>query len=490
MICMKNVSELYTRPSRPIKVLQFGEGVFLRAFADYAIDIANEKNGFNGSVAVILPRSGKTDRFARQNNLYTVCLRGQQGGAAYKENRVITSIEKVISARDEYDDFMALAREGSLEFIISNTTDAGIVFDESNAFTDCPPASFPAKLTKFLYARYQYYNGDASKGLIILPTELNDDNGQLLRHCVMQYVRLWKLGDDFAAWLAAACRFVNTLVDRIVAGYPESSVGAMYEELGYEDTLLDQAEPFSLWVIGDPSLARRFPIGSDKFHVEFTENINAFKEQKIRILNGAHTSMALGAYLAGLDYVGQCMADPVIRRQLDQTVFGEIVPTVHLPREKAEAFAKAVYERFENPFVNHSLLAISLNSISKWKGRILDTFKDSLAATGKLPKWLTFSLAALLAFYRSDKQDGAVLVGTRAAGNTYSICDDAGKLAFIAENAAKPSGEYVRAIMSRTDFWGEDLTAVAGFADAVTAHLDRMDDIGVKAHIEELGMQA
>lgn len=487
---MKNVSELYTRPSRPVKILQFGEGVFLRAFADYAVDIANEENHFNGNIAVILPRSGKTDRFAKQNNIYTVCLRGQQDGQVYKENRVITSIDSVISARDEYDAFMALAHEDALEFVISNTTDAGIAYNEADQFSDCPPSTFPAKLTKFLYERYTYYQGDIQKGLVMVPTELNDDNGQLLKSCVLQYAALWNLDDAFTAWLASACRFVDTLVDRIVAGYPVGNIDAIQEELGYEDALLDQAEPFSLWVIGDPSLADKFTIGSDKFHVEFTDNIQAFKEQKVRILNGAHTSMVLGAYLSGLDYVGQCMADPVVRRSLDQTVFGEIVPTVDLPREKAEAFAKAVYERFENPFVNHALLAISLNSISKWKGRILPTFKDSVAATGKLPKWLTYSLAALLAFYRSTEEGDGCLIGSRAAGNTYEIHDDAEKLAFIKENAAKSTAEYVRAVMSRSDFWGEDLTAIAGFADAVTAHIDRMAEVGVKAHIEELGRDA
>lgn len=487
---MKNVSELYTRPSRPIKILQFGEGVFLRAFADYAVDIANEENNFNGNIAVILPRSGKTDRFAKQNNIYTVCLRGQQDGQVYKENRVITSIDSVISARDEYDVFMALAHEDALEFVISNTTDAGITYNEADQFSDCPPSTFPAKLTKFLYERYTYYQGDMQKGLVMVPTELNDDNGQLLKSCVLQYAALWNLDDAFTAWLASACRFVDTLVDRIVAGYPAGNIDAIQEELGYEDALLDQAEPFSLWVIGDPSLADKFTIGSDKFHVEFTDNIQAFKEQKVRILNGAHTSMVLGAYLSGLDYVGQCMADPVVRRSLDQTVFGEIVPTVDLPREKAEAFAKAVYERFENPFVNHALLAISLNSISKWKGRVLPTFKDSVAATGKLPKWLTYSLAALLAFYRSTEEGDGCLIGARAAGNTYEIHDDAEKLAFIKENAAKSTAEYVRAVMSHSDFWGEDLTAIAGFADAVTAHIDRMAEVGVKAHIEELGRDA
>jgi tagaturonate reductase len=278
-------------------------------------------------------------------------------------------------------------------------------------------------------------------------------------------------------------------VDRIVTGFPQDELSAFQNELGYEDALIDRAEPYSLWVIGDPDLADRLPLASGTFKVVFTDNIKAYKEQKVRILNGAHTSMVLGAYLAGLDYVGQCMADKVIRRQLDQTVFDEIVPTVKLPREAVVAFADDVYERFENPFVKHALLSISLNSVSKWKARILPTFKDSLAATGKLPKWLTYSFAALLAFYRTTKEGDHCLIGNRGT-NVYEIHDDEQALALFKETAAKPTAAYVQAIMSRSDFWGEDLTAIPGFADAVAAHLERMAAKGVKAHIEELGQQA
>lgn len=482
---MKNVRELYQKGEHPVKILQFGEGNFLRAFVDYAVDVANEENGFDGSVAVVMPRSGKTDRFSKQDDVYTVCLRGQQEGKVYKENRVITSVKSIISARDEYDAFMALAHEDALEFVVSNTTEAGIAFDETDEFTACPPTTFPAKLTKFLYERYTFYKGDASKGLTMLPTELNDDNGKLLKDCVHQYVNLWKLDAGFTEWLNQHCSFVDTLVDRIVVGYPKDSIEVLQGELGYEDSLLDQAEPFSLWVIGESKLASRLRLNSSKFHVEFTDSIKAFKEQKVRILNGAHTSMVLGAYLSGLDYVGQCMKDPIIRKSLDQTVFDEIVPTVHLPEEKAMAFASAVYERFENPFVKHALLSISLNSISKWKARVLPTFKDSLSATGNLPKWLTYSFAALLAFYRTTQSGEDCLIGTREQ-NTYEIHDDQDKLNFIKSVSAKTTEEYVQAVMARSDWWGEDLTAMDGFSTAVIDHLDRMAEIGVKAHIEEL----
>ncbi|MCH4167215.1 MAG: tagaturonate reductase [Megasphaera sp.] len=486
---MKNVSELYQSVVRPVRIMQFGEGNFLRAFVDYAVDAANEEQGFNGNVAVIIPRSGKSERFAKQHNIYTVCLRGQKDGKVYTEDRVITSIADVISARDEYDKFMALAQTDTLEFVVSNTTEAGIVFDGADRFDACPPATFPAKLTKFLWQRFTFYKGAADKGLVMLPTELIDHNGKALETCVCQYAETWKLGAEFTDWLHASCSFVDTLVDRIVTGFPKEEAAALWQELGYEDDLLDKAEPFSLWAVGDPSLASRLPFASHAFDIAFTDDIKAYKEQKVRILNGAHTSMVLGAYLAGLDYVGQCMKDPVIRTQLDQSVFDEIVPTVHLPREKAVAFAKAVYERFENPFVNHALLSISLNSVSKWKARVLPTFKDSVAATGKLPKWLTYSFAAFLAFYRTTVAGDHCLIGSRST-NTYEIHDDEEALHFFKDNAGKSTAAYVTAIMSHRDFWGEDLTAIPGFADAVIAHLDRMAAVGVKAHIEELGKQA
>ncbi|VBB09782.1 Hypothetical protein LUCI_5080 [Lucifera butyrica] len=483
---MKKINELYQRTSRPIKVMQFGEGNFLRAFVDYGIDVANEELGFNSNVAVIVPLPGKPDRFANQDNIYTVCLRGQKDGKPYEENRVVTCIEKVLGAYEDYDAFMELAYLDTLEFVVSNTTEAGIVFEDGDKLEDCPPKTFPAKLTKFLYERYKHFQGADDKGLTMLPVELIEKNGENLKKCVFQYVELWQLPDGFKSWLEQACIFAGTLVDRIVTGYPRQEAADMCRALGYEDELLDKAEPFGLWVIGDLRVADKLKVASSKWDVEFTDQLETFKERKVRILNGAHTSMVLGAYLAGMDYVGQCMADPAIRTQLEQSVFGEIVPTVHMPQEKAESFAHAVFERFENPFVNHALLSISLNSISKWRARVLPSFKDSLAQKGKLPKWLTYSFAALLAFYRTKQEGEHCLIGTRG-DQPYEIHDDAEKLAFLREHAGLSNGAYAQAVMSRSDFWGEDLTQIAGFAEAVTVHLDRMAEVGVKAHIEELG---
>lgn len=483
---MKNISELYEREQHPVKFLQIGEGNFLRAFVDYAIDVANEENDFDANVAVVMPRAKKNERFARQNNLYTVALRGQKAGKPYKENRVIKCIDSVIGAYADYEAFMKLAEYETLKFVVSNTTEAGIVYDASDKFTDCPPKTFPAKLTKLLWTRYKYFDGSQEKGLVMLPVELIDHNGETLKKCVKQYAELWQLEANFIKWLDEACIFASTLVDRIVAGFPHSDIAAYEQELGYTDELLDQGEPFGLWVIGDTRVKAMLPLNSDKLQVEFTEDIEKFKEQKVRILNGAHTSMVLGAYLAGFNYVGECMQDEAVSKQLEQSVFEEIVPTVDMPEAKAKAFAKAVFERFANPFVNHALLAISLNSLSKWRARVLPTLKDSVKANGKLPKWLTYSFAVLLAFYHTTEAGDGCLIGKRE-GNSYEIHDDADKLAKIKEWSALSDMEYIHNVMSAADWWGEDLTQIAGFECAVDGHFSRIMTVGAKKHIEELG---
>lgn len=485
---MKSVHELYKKSNNPVKIIQFGEGNFLRAFVDYGVDVANEQYGFNGNVAIIIPIKGEPTRkmFEAQDSIYTVCLRGKKDNEVYKENRVITCIDSIQSAYDDYDKVMALAHLDTLEFVVSNTTEAGIVFDTNDKFELCPPVTFPGKLTKFLYERYQYFKGDANKGVIMLPVELIDDNGETLHDCVLKLIKLWNLEDGFLQWIEKSCKFASTLVDRIVTGYPKDGIEAYWEELGYHDNLVDIAEPFGLWVIGDASVQSKLPLNSNKLQVEFTDKLKIYKERKVRILNGAHTSMVLGAYLSGLDYVGQCMADSSIRKQLDQSVFEEIVPTVHMPIEKAKEFANAVFERFENPFVKHALLSISLNSISKWKARVLPTFKDYMQNEGKLPKWLTYSLAALLAFYRSSETSDACLIGHRG-NDCYEIHDDADKLAFIASIAEKSTAEYVRAVLGKVDFWGEDLNSIEGLTETVTEHLDKIAEIGFKAYIEVLG---
>ena len=485
---MKKINELYNRKPREIKVVQFGEGNFLRGFVDYMIDVANEKGIFNGDVAIVKPISfGNLERFHDQDNIYTISLRGKMNGETYVENRVITCVQKVLDTYNNYDEYLALARLDSLQFVVSNTTEAGIVYNAEDKFELTPPNTYPGKLTKFLFERFRTFHGAADKGLIMLPVELIEDNGIKLRECVLKYVDLWNLGDEFKNWIAENNIFCSTLVDRIITGYPREEAAQICESLGYEDNLLDTGEPFALWVIeSEKDISEKFPLDKAGMHVVFTKNQKPYRERKVRILNGAHTSTVLAGYLMGKNIVRECMNDTVVRKLMDKIVFDEIVPTVKLPRQEAIDFANAVYERFENPFVNHALLSISLNSVSKWKARILPTFKDNYAKTQTPPKYLTFSFAALMAFYTSETLKDGVLIGDRN-GEQYEIKDDKKVLEFFAENSKRKSTrEFVTAFASNTDFWGEDLTKYNRFADTVCDYLDDIKKNGMTVTVEAL----
>lgn len=485
---MKKINELYSRKSREIKIVQFGEGNFLRGFVDYMVDVANEKGNWNGDIAIVKPIVyGSLDLFKAQDNIYTVSLRGKMGGDTYVENRVITSIQKVLDCYTDYTEYTSLAHLSSLELVVSNTTEAGIVYDASDCFELTPPNTYPGKLTKFLFERYEFFNGDSSKGLVMLPVELIEDNGGKLKECVMKYIELWNLDDGFKKWVNESNVFCSTLVDRIITGYPRDDAKQIWETLGYEDNLLDTGEPFALWVIeSDKDISAKFPLDKAGLPVIFTNNQKPYRERKVRILNGAHTATVLAGYLAGKDIVLECMKDPIIRKLMEKIIFDEIVPTVKLPRQEAIDFANAVLERFENPFVKHSVLSISLNSVSKWKSRILPTFKDNYTLTNTPPKYLTFSFAALLAFYTSDNLCGCELIGNRD-GEDYMIKDDACVLEFFAKNSKSLSTrDFVTAAASNVDFWGEDLTQYNGFVDLICENLENIRKYGMASTIESL----
>ena len=488
---MKKINEIYSRKPEDIKILQYGEGNFLRAFVDYMFDVANEKGLFHGGAAIVKPIPyGSLQRFEDQDNLYTVSLRGKMNGQTYVENRVITCVQKVLDTGTQYDEYAALAGLDSLEFVVSNTTEAGIVYDEEDKFELTPPNTYPGKLTKFLYDRFTAFHGDAKKGLTILPVELIENNGIKLKECVMEYCELWNLGSEFRNWVQESCVFCSTLVDRIVTGYPKGEAEQIWETLGYEDQLLDTGEPFALWVIeSDKDISDKLPLDKAMdqpgMSVIFTNNQKPYRERKVRILNGAHTSTVLAAYLAGKNIVLECMNDPLIRKLMEKIIFEEIVPTVKLPTKEAVNFANSVLERFENPFVKHSVLSNSLNSVSKWKSRVLPTFQDHYAKNQTPPPCLTFSFAALMTFYSSDKLQNGVLIGDRG-GEAYEIKDDQKVLEFFAENCKKPTAEFVAAFASRTDFWGEDLTEYKGFTEMVCRYLDDIKQNGMKAAIEKL----
>lgn len=472
---------------RPVKVIQFGEGNFLRGFVDYMIDVANEKGVFNGSVAVVKPiEFGTLDMFREQENQYTLSLRGNVEGKTVEETRIITSIADTVAAIEDYDAYAAYAKCDTLRFVVSNTTEAGIVYDETDSFEAKPPKTFPGKLTKFLYERFISFQGAEDKGLIVIPCELIENNGPALKKCVMQYTELWKLEDEFKAWVEDACIFCSTLVDRIVTGYPREEAEEMWNKLGYRDNLLDTAEIFGLWVIESAKdISAELPLDKAGLPVIFTDDQRPYRERKVRILNGAHTSFVLASFLKGNDFVKESMEDTVIRKFMNETIFDEVIPTLSLPEEECREFAASVIDRFENPFIKHALLSISLNSVSKWKSRCMPSLVGYVEKFGKLPVKLTFSLAALMSFYTASEMRDGVLIGHRGE-EEYKIMDDADALAFFAENSSKPAKEFADAYLSNTKFFGRDLTQIEGLSGAVAAYLEDIRANGMQAALEKL----
>ncbi len=471
---------------RPIKVVQFGEGNFLRAFVDYMIDVANERGLFDGSIVVLKPiEFGNLDRFKEQECTYTVTLRGKQEGKEVVSNRIITSLKEAVSIYDQYNTYMEVARVETLRFVVSNTTEAGIVFNENDLFEDTPPHTFPAKLTKFLYERYRTFSGDLEKGLIILPVELIDDNGVVLKECVFKYANLWKMEAGFLHWLQEACVFCSTLVDRIVTGYPFEEAQDIWQQLGYQDNLLVTAEPFGLWVIeSDKDISDELPLDKAGMPVIFTDNQTPYKQRKVRILNGAHTSFALASFLAGNNYVGESMQDEVIRKFMTSVIYDEVIPTLTLPKEELLDFADSVIERFENPYIKHSLLSISLNSTSKWRARCLPSLLEYIRIYKTLPKHLVFSIAALMSFYSSNRIDNC-LIGSRGSED-YDIKDDKFVLEFFAQNSKLPADLFVSAYLGNTSIHGQDLTQIPGLCEKVTEYLLNINTVGMRSALEML----
>lgn len=464
----------YLLREAPERVLQFGEGNFLRAFVDYFVDVLNEKTGFCSKIVMLQPTGGgkRVREFLdEQEGLYTLFLRGNENGRKVSEKRVISSVSRCVNPYEEYETYMECAKNPDLRFIISNTTEAGIRYDDSCRFTDRPAASFPGKLTQFLYARYQIFGTEKGKGFVILPCELIDHNGEELKKCVLAYARQWELEADFVKWLEEENYFCSTLVDRIVTGYPASEAEEICSELGYEDNIIDTAESFGLWVIEGPEwLKKELPFEEAKLPVLITRDHKPYKQRKVRILNGAHTAMVLGAYLAGENIVRDCMNSEVIRGFMEKAVYEEIIPTLTLPEEELREFAKAVTDRFSNPFIDHELLAISLNSTSKWRARVLPSLKEYVKRFDTLPRCLAASLAFYIAFYRGVRLDADGFFGMRG-GEEYKICDDRAILEFYDRCKADTDAELAEAVLANTMFWGEDLTAVPGLKTVVADNL-------------------
>ena len=490
----------------PEKVLQFGTGNFLRGYIDWMIDELNGRGLFNGSVAVVQSTSrGRGNLLNEQNGLYTVLTRGVENGLIVDRRRIVTSISRSLAADYDWPAILEIVRRPELRLVCSNTTEAGIEYVKQPLRKSTAPSTFPARLAALLYDRYQTFGGDPDSGVIILPCELIENNGSVLREIVLQHAGDWHLEEGFLSWLDEAVPFLNTLVDRIVPGFPEEEAIELFGELGYEDKLLTAAEPYHLLVIEGPEhLKDEFPFHEAGLNVVWTADLAPYRTRKVRVLNGAHTSSVLAAFHAGLNTVGEMMADDLARRYLQQAVFNEIVPVLPMGRDETQAFAETVFERFSNPFIRHELLAISLNSVSKWKVRVLPTLRDYLDANETqppvaptlqpypdadhsppptLPPVLTFSLAALIRFYEG-KLDESEMTGTRD-GEEYPIRDNPEYLEIFAycwDDFHRDGclDRLVERILSNATLWDEDLTLVPGLGEAVRGHLDTIMDNGMR----------
>lgn len=476
----------YILESAPEKVLQFGEGNFLRAFVEYWFDMANEKVGWNGKCVLVQPTAaGRTaPRINEQEGLYTLYLRGMENGEKKDLKRVISAVSRCLNPYTEqgYQDMMAAAVSDDLEYIVSNTTEAGIAYDPACRFDDRPAASFPGKLTQVLYSRYQA----GKHGVVILPCELIDNNGKVLLECVKQYIDQWGLEAGFETYCCEQCTFCSTLVDRIVTGRirDEAELERLHQANGYIDDMIDVGEVFGVWNIEGPAwLEEKLPFQAAGLNCIVVPDVTPYKKRKVRILNGAHTGMVLGAYLGGYDIVRECMYDGTVLGYMNNMICKEIMPTLPLDQQDLQDFAAAVQDRFKNPFVDHALMSISLNSTSKWRARNLPSFMEYLAQTGKLPVCLTMSFAAYIAFFSNDIQalTDKGLLCRRPKGNTYLCSDDRWVLEFYWEHRNDSAEKLVSAVMSNIQMWGQDLTRIAGFEEAVAANLKLIRERGAIA---------
>lgn len=468
-------------PLYPEKVLQFGEGNFLRAFVDWQVDVLNKETDFNGSVVVVQPRgSEKIDRLNEQDGLFTLYLQGMKDGVAVNEHMVVDSISRGIHLVNEYDQYVKLAGSDALRFIISNTTEAGIYFEATDKLEDRPQKSFPGKLTAFLFHRFQAFNGDVQKGCVIIPCELIEENGNKLKEIVLQFANSWNLGEEFVAWIHKANTFCNSLVDRIVPGFPKDSIDEISKELGYRDELLVVGEQYHQWVIEGPQwIKKEFPVDKAGLNAFVVDDLTPYRIQKVRILNGGHTAMTPVAYLSGLDTVAEAVNDEATGSFIQKLIFEEIMPTLDMPEEELKAFANDVLSRFKNPYMKHYLMSISLNSTSKFRARNLPTLLDYVEKKACLPHRMVFSLSALLSFYKGKREkevipledDPTVLEWFTASWKSVA-------------NETMKVEQLVQRTLGKQEIWGMDLNEVVGLTDLVTEYLKQIEQSGMESALE------
>ena len=458
------------------RIIQFGEGNFLRAFANWMIHEMNKKADFDAGVVAIQPiDQGLIKMLNDQDGLYTLYLNGIKNGEAISEHEIIDCIQRGINPYENPAEYLATAENPDLRFVISNTTEAGIFYNAEDQLDDAPQSSYPGKLTALLFKRFQTFGGASDKGLILIPCELIDKNGENLKRIILQYASDWNLGEEFVEWINEDNIFCNTLVDRIVPGYPRDKMDTITEELGYKDNLVVEGEQFHLWVIEGPeSVKEEIPAEVCGLNIVFTDNMEPYRTRKVRILNGAHTTLVPVGYLYGIDKVRESLEDNIVGGFLRETIFNEICPTLDLPKEELDQFSNDVLDRFKNPFLEHALMSISLNSTSKYKTRVLPSVLEYIKRKDSLPQGLLFSLASLIAFYKGQR-----------GSETYNVKDDQKALDFFTlQWATKDISVITKATLSNTEFWGIDLTQIEGLETAVSNHLESIENKGMKAALQ------
>lgn len=464
----------------PIKFLQFGQGNFMRGFFDWQVDLLNERSGLNAGVVVVRPRGGSGSPLLDvQDGLFTTVVRGlDESGAPVSEYRTISCVQREINPATMYGDYLALAQLPQLRFIVSNTTEAGIAVNDSDAFDDAPPSAFPAKLARLLFDRYTHFNGSADKGVVLLPCELIEQNGPALKAAVLHFARLWQLDAGFAAWIDSACVFCSTLVDRIVTGFPDGEADTIAADLGYTDQFLVAAEYYYLFVIEGPAwLADELKLAGANLNIQLVDDITPYKKRKVGILNGGHTALVPVALLAGLETVGQAVNDEQVGAFLAETLAQEIIPALPLPQDELRQFARDVLLRFRNPYIQHRLASIALNSWSKFAARIAPQLLRYVEVQGQLPQRLVLALAATMRLYRGDvialSDDAATLDWFKSAWRDV----DSGKQSLA---------QLAQGWLANEKTWGRDMTAVPGLAQAVTTALVRIDADGMRGALQAL----
>lgn len=473
-----NRTTIQTTP-RPERIIQFGEGNFLRAFVDWIVWHMNEKTDFNGNVVVVQPiERGMVDTLNQQGGLYHLVLKGLEKGKPVYSIQMIDVISRGLNPYTAYDKFIDLAAQPEIRFIISNTTEAGIAFNETDKLEDKPASSYPGKLVQLLWHRFNTFCGARDKGLIIFPCELIFHNGEVLKECIDNYIKLWKLGESFRDWVHTCCGVYSTLVDRIVPGYPKETADEICSQIGYSDNLIDEGEIFHLWVIEAPeSVAKEFPAAQAGLNVLFVPSEKPYHERKVTLLNGPHTVLSPVGYLCGLDTVRECVEHEVIGKFVRKVMLEELLPTLDLPAAELKQFAHDVLDRFLNPYIKHNVTSIMLNSFSKFKTRDLPGLKIYLNQKGTLPSGIVLGLAGIITYYKGGKRGNVEIIPQ----------DDQAIIQLLTELwSTHDINEVAKGVLGAEFIWGENLNLVPGLTEKVISYLVGIQEKGMLAIVKEI----